>query len=436
MSFKRNDSIIRIAMFLVFIMVVVLLSTIVWAENNEEPRHVDVWLDHYNWYGTDGDSIENIMLSWEPSRSMAVAGLHVEDAEVHYPKFELETDLNLIGFNPDDSEVFTAYPEEKRYVWHFTNLIVRAPQSCVVHFRDAQDYNLYHATPKFSATRSVVPETLTEDVTTQTVTLTFTLEENLPALINTFGVWIGRSIIAYEDVQLVEGYIVEQTEVEGWESGTDGIQAWWHIEPNNIQMNKTFVFEAKIESIKSEYLIGAPLFKPGILIGYGRGFPEDYVIGKEVTIQDPEKTMKATISADKELKWSSIYGDHGHDFWFNEIISKITIPPDKEPPPYYVLIPAEVEIHPETLLLSSSGVFTAYVQLPPPYSVYDIDISTVVCEGAEAIRGSIEDDILTLHFWRQDLHDIELGEEVEFMITGKLTDGTLFEGKDTIRVLD
>ena len=416
----------------IFIIMVALLSSVVIAES--KPPLVDAWLDHYYVYGTNEDSIENVEIGWESSRSIAVAGLHEEAAEVHNPKFVLETEMELIGFSPDDPEVFTANPDENRYVWHFTDLVVEAPESCVVHFWDEEV--IHQAKTRFSASRTVVPETLTDETTKQVVTLTFTLEEDLPDTTNSFGIWIGSSIIAYEDARLVEGEIVEQTEVEGWGMGTDGIQAWWHIEPDLIEIGKTYVFEAEIEAEKSVELVGSPLFKPGILIGQGKGLPMEEQTGKSVTIEAPDASVKATISADNELNWNPVYGEFGYDFWFNEIISQITVPPDEESPPYYVLTPADVDIHPKALNPSSRGVFTAYIQLPSPYSIHDIDISTVVCEGAEAIRGSIEDDILTLHFWRQDLDDIEPGEEVKFMINGELTDGTIFEGKDTIMVLE
>ena len=289
---------------------------------------------------------------------------------------------------------------------------------------------------RFSASRFVEPEILTEAETLQTVTLILTLEEELPEGMTGFGVNIGSIIIAHEDVQLVEGEIINQEAVEGWEMYSDGVQASWHIQPEDVEIGKSYVFEATLLNKKSEDLIGSPLFKPLVGIGYGEWMTLGAVASDTVVIKDPEDKMKATISADNELRWWRSFSPIAYDFWFQDIVSEVTVPPDKEPPPYYVLIPADVEIHPETLLLSSRGVFTAYVQLPSPYCVDDIDVSTVVCEGAEAIRGSIEDDILTLHFWRQDLHDIEPGEEVEFMITGELIDGTLFEGKDTIRVLE
>ena len=39
-------------------------------------------------------------------------------------------------------------------------------------------------------------------------------------------------------------------------------------------------------------------------------------------------------------------------------------------------------IEPETLNLASQGVFTGFITLPEGYDVVNIDLSTIVCEGA------------------------------------------------------
>ncbi|MFC1966577.1 nitrous oxide reductase family maturation protein NosD [Chloroflexota bacterium] len=102
-----------------------------------------------------------------------------------------------------------------------------------------------------------------------------------------------------------------------------------------------------------------------------------------------------------------------------------------EAPP---VVSATLDIDPDTLNLKSKGVFTAYITLPDGYSVADIDLDTVACEGAPAIRGSIEGDTFIAKFNRQDLAGVEPGDEVEMTVTGEVT-GTLFEGSDTIRVI-
>lgn len=114
------------------------------------------------------------------------------------------------------------------------------------------------------------------------------------------------------------------------------------------------------------------------------------------------------------------------------------------------IIPATVRIEPETLNLARKGVFTAFIQLPEGYNVSDINISSVECKCASAIKGVIVHggegghhgkgyigDTLKVKFNRQDLReDLPTGDEVEMIVTGRLFDGTPFEGNDVIRVID
>ena len=104
-------------------------------------------------------------------------------------------------------------------------------------------------------------------------------------------------------------------------------------------------------------------------------------------------------------------------------------------------IPANVTIKPETLNLTSKGEFTAFIRLPEPYNITDINISTVVCEGAPAVKGMVADDNKYIaKFDREDLRkDLPTGDEVEMTVTGKVfyNGGYAdFEGSDTIRVID
>jgi hypothetical protein len=98
---------------------------------------------------------------------------------------------------------------------------------------------------------------------------------------------------------------------------------------------------------------------------------------------------------------------------------------------------AAIKIKPETLNLKSRGIFTAFIGLPEGYDEEDIDINTVECEGAPALKGLMTDDgRLIVKFDREDLVGVSPGDSVEMFVTGKLIDGTPFIGSDTIRVID
>ena len=108
---------------------------------------------------------------------------------------------------------------------------------------------------------------------------------------------------------------------------------------------------------------------------------------------------------------------------------------------------ANVTIKPETLNLKSKGKWvTAYIELPGGYDVSNIDVGTVMLNdhvSAEANPtkiGDYDDDgiiDLMVKFDRSAVQEIlEVGDEIEITVTGELTDGTVFEGSDTIRVID
>ena len=109
-------------------------------------------------------------------------------------------------------------------------------------------------------------------------------------------------------------------------------------------------------------------------------------------------------------------------------------------------IEAAIDIDPDTLNLNSKGKWiTCYIELPEGYNVDDIDISTLLLNDqvpAEIHPTGIgdfdNDDIpdLMVKFDRSAVQEIlEVGNEVEIIAFGELTDGTPFEGSDTIRVI-
>lgn len=105
--------------------------------------------------------------------------------------------------------------------------------------------------------------------------------------------------------------------------------------------------------------------------------------------------------------------------------------------PLNYLCNVDIEIKPETLNLKSKGVFTAFIDLPELIDEKDIDISTVQCEGAPALKGMMANDgKLIVKFDREDLVGVSPGDAVELTVTGELTNGTPFAGSDTIRVID
>ena len=96
-------------------------------------------------------------------------------------------------------------------------------------------------------------------------------------------------------------------------------------------------------------------------------------------------------------------------------------------------IQAGVRIEPEILNLDNEGVgiFTAFITLPDGYDVADINVSTVVCEGAPAQSGTVaaaDNGTYVVNFGREDVREDMPTGNVSMTVEGNLFDGTPFEG--------
>ena len=114
-----------------------------------------------------------------------------------------------------------------------------------------------------------------------------------------------------------------------------------------------------------------------------------------------------------------------------------------------VIIPADIDINPDTLNLQSKGKWiTCYIRLPEGYDVADIDTESILLKG-EVANGGVTPKrcrvhkakkkakkMLIVRFYRSEVQAIVEPGEVELTVSGELTDGTKFEGTDTITVID
>ena len=106
-------------------------------------------------------------------------------------------------------------------------------------------------------------------------------------------------------------------------------------------------------------------------------------------------------------------------------------------------IPAEVRIVPRSINLASKGKWiTCYIYLPEEYNLADIEPNSVFLEDeiqAESILVDEQEQVAIAKFSRSEVQSalggLELGD-VELAVSGELSDGTRFEGTDTIRIID
>ncbi len=111
------------------------------------------------------------------------------------------------------------------------------------------------------------------------------------------------------------------------------------------------------------------------------------------------------------------------------------------------IVDMDFTFHPHTLNLSSHGSFvTGYLEPPAGYSAEDIDVSSILLNGAVAVAdgaptsiGDFDDDgilDLMVKFSRSEVLEIlSAGTDVQVTVNGAVA-GDCFEGSDMIRVKD
>jgi len=160
---------------------------------------------------------------------------------------------------------------------------------------------------------------------------------------------------------------------------------------------------------------------------------------------DNDTTMIDDVGSNRAGEHISIarYNAKYIDMTFDELrLYKRALSPDEisqlaEPCP----IVAAVDIDPDTLNVKGKGKWiTCCIELPEGYDVGDVDVSTVALRKDEfevgGEYGEFQTGKLMVKFPRKEVQDILEEGEVELTVTGQLTDGTPFEGTDTIRVID
>jgi predicted outer membrane repeat protein len=107
---------------------------------------------------------------------------------------------------------------------------------------------------------------------------------------------------------------------------------------------------------------------------------------------------------------------------------------------YGQLIHAEARIVPRTINLASKGKWiTCYIWLPDEYDVADIEPDSIFLEDEiqpEEFSVDEQQQVATARFSREVVQPILEVGDINIKITGILTDGTVFEAADTIKVLN
>lgn len=275
---------------------------------------------------TNEDNMSNVDSTWTKEWYFRIVNYTQED--IQNPRVTVETPLKLVWLYP--SLTTTGPPI---YEWA-ANSVPRGSWFLV----GGSENEYIVDRPRFSASRSVSPDSLAEGVTVQTAVVTFKLEESLPPEVNEVGVTMGfypistphpltptlvdYTMLTYENTPL--------TENENWGvflHGESGVQ-WYTFSPSSVEIGKTYEFEATFQAVKSESLKGAPVSKPDVSILW-RKLENELETGTSVTIDYPYEDLTATFRTENLLRWSKIISSSYRFVGFSSFISPIV---GTEPP--------------------------------------------------------------------------------------------------------
>lgn len=414
-----------IVVMIIFVLVAFSVSTTTSQESAENRVGVKIALSYS--YVTDQDSIKNVPLEWTLQWKFGIHNWRDDTHEpVINPQVTVKSSLGFIKFCPDDPDVFTAQQKLGMYTWNFGEYEISEYEFLSISAAETEEVILER--PRFTVSRTVSPEVLKETNTLQRVTVAFRVEEPLPPEINYISIDIGlpqNSLVKYQ--------VESQNEVKGWDSGYDPNNVGWSI---NVlpEVGRTYEFEATFKATKSSRLVGSPTFKPDVSVYCGNYQYQKQETSKSITVVYSD-FISATFTVDNAVTWIPYTNNPIYAIRLIQVFSGIV----GEEPPFNVKIDADIFASHEILDLSSTEKFAIYIRLPKGYDANDIDVNTILCNGAPAVKGTAfgEDNKgYKAEFNIEDLVDVPVSYATKLTVTGELVDGTQFEGITTVKIVN
>jgi hypothetical protein len=413
---------------ILMVSLLVLLSTST-VFSQESTNKVFASVNHSVYHRLDTDNLENVPLKWNGGWHTGFNNLEDETHEVVInPKITLKSSLNFCGFYLNDPKVFTHQPAGL-YTWDFCGYTLFEYEGCGVNLQEIRDIPMKK--PGLTLSRTVFPEVLTDKTTLQKVTVNFRLEEPLLSC-----EYVDIRIGEFRDLNgrdsLVSLRVVDKTTPEGWSPDSYPFFAFWRKDTASLKIGKTYTFEAIFETVKSDKILGSPIFKPKVYVFLQSDQYRGSEISDSTTIVYSDD-LSVTFSVDNTVAWEKYIIDQNY-IELLEVLSGIV----GKTPPFHVMIDADVTFDPSTFDFAEKGVFTAYIKLPKGYHVSNIDVSTLSCEGAPAVKGTVigkDKTVYKAEFNIQDLMNVSAGDVI-LTVTGELTDKTQFEGKNRAKIMN
>jgi hypothetical protein len=218
-----------------------------------------------------------------------------------------------------------------------------------------------------------------------------------------------------------------------------------------LQLTKTEVIEVIDNILARLVVITPPNNAPDLQKPNDQTITEGKTISLNLVATDPENNpLTYSFTSPNTLSGASITGNtftwipgSGTAGTYS-VMFKVTDSgglSDEETIKISVAIPTNVKIVPKTINLGSKGYFLAFVTLPEAYKGATIDMKTVSCSGAPAVRMmklKLFPRVVGFVFKTSELKNVQLGNKVTLNVKGELKNigkTYTFTGADSIKVI-
>lgn len=240
---------------------------------------------------TDADSVDaNVPLEWSRQWLLSIRN---PTADLTNPYVTLASDLPFVAFEPEPVRL-----DPSTVQWAIPSMPAGTGFPC--HAIEGEDT----FPPGVSLSKSVSPQKLADEVTLQSVTATFTLEEPAGDR-NLLSVNIGFLPIAYGGEEAVTSvYHSGASDTGPWEfHGNSGDrQVYWSASASEVEIGRTYDLTATFETTRSPDLLSAPIYKPRVHTEFCRDIPYPPMFGTSTTID--YDGVSVTFGADEEVTWN------------------------------------------------------------------------------------------------------------------------------------
>lgn len=339
--------------------------------------------------------------------------------------------------------------------------------------------------PILSVSREVNPPILTDAVTTQFVVVRISFTE-IPAVEYVgVNVGVGESLI---NPSLITTEIVDMQDVEHWVENIWhlGTTAGWTIQSNLIEPGMEYVLVTELNSIKSDKIVGDPVWKPTVSPVMPIPISEINSTGSSIEVDHPD-CVNTLFETDTEVSWhhsgagggtsiflwavtSDMYkcgddqycvGTDSDNDGFEDGVDNCPYTPNPDQTDsdgdgigdacdlnQYINVSIDIKpgSDPNCFNINGHGVIPVAINGSEDFSVYDIDVDTLSLGGlAVRFRGN-RGPLCSIEDWNEDGHSdlvCHFDDDPDnwtpgggsATLTGNLFDGTPFEGTDSICVV-